>query len=210
MSIPRWLSNLGTAAVFAIFFIYSIATAQFIAAASYVLYAGIWIYLTCLTVDGEADFLTDREAFFDALQGLSINDLPANQRDCSICYGVPERMVQLPCGHLFGRQCVARIFPTDKSDFRCPFCRRALFSMLAPWDRVVAKLYVCVAVVNPIERLAIAGFALYRFDASTLTCWNVLDVVSFCWNLYTELRRLRRLWENMDRNELMVWEIFTS
>lgn len=209
MRIWEYLSTIGAAAVFTILISYNIFAGQSIATLSYLLYAIVWAYLTCLTVDGEATFLPTREAFLNDLRHVPVNELPPDHRECSICYDVPKFMARLPCGHAFCVDCIARIFPADTTDFRCPFCRRALFRMQAPWDTIVVKLFICVTVEALIEHVMVAGRSLRRATDCELGWWTAVDVALSCWNVYDTLRRLKFFCESLNRNGLVVWEGFS-
>ena len=76
--------------------------------------------------------------FWNNLPQLIVDDLPAEDRCCSICfaaYGTQitpevkgECPVQLPCSHVFGLVCL-KTWLTENNT--CPICRRELFPPLA-------------------------------------------------------------------------------
>lgn len=209
----RHRSNACALALFTIMIACNIACGSLLEAASYLLYASIWILLTVTTVEGNGfGRLPTRDAFLQDLQHRSAHHFPPDQQDCSICYQPFATAARFDCGHIFCSECVGRLFPAGGMDYdyRCPYCRRALFCIQAPWDTIVVKLYVCTVVVGFIESCIVASYVAYHFSEMQLSWWDVLHVYVFLVGLYRDIKALRWIWGALDRNSLMDWEPFSS
>lgn len=176
----------------------------------YFLYAVICAFLTCRTIEGNFDALPTRETFLAGLRRPDPTELPLDQRDCSICYGPLDPAVQFPCKHIFCGECVERLLSPESHDYRCPFCRRPLFRMAAPWDRVTVKLFICTLVISLIDDFLVVGYIIYIFNGLQYRWWNLVDIVASLWKLYRDVQELGLIFESLDHNGLMVWEAFGS
>lgn len=65
--------------------------------------------------------------FIEQLPDINLKDFP-NELDCHICMepfkNADENPVQLPCGHILGRNCISKWLETSTT---CPLCRHVLF-----------------------------------------------------------------------------------
>ena len=109
-------------------------------------------------------------AFVASLPSPTIANLPPDNQECTICtepyrspslldkfsQPVSEQPAQLPCGHIFGRECIARWLKDGRS---CPICRRQFFQPPMPSpasmrDIVAQLVNLAETFVNRLQTLA--------------------------------------------------------
>ena len=120
-------------------------------------------------------------------------------------------MAKMACGHLFCLDCITRVFDSESTDYRCPYCRQPLFRMEAPWNYCLNKLAVCSTPSIFIETglRAIQAFQhLGKLEMTWACAWQMVEVLNRCWSLKRQSRTLATEWSSLDRNGLPYWEMF--
>lgn len=90
------------------------------------------------------DFFDDMDDFMQYVLDRSVDpkDFPVEERICPACHEgyntdgtAPEGMLELPCGHHIGVDCMLHWFsPAQANKNTCPMCRVAFFELQTPED----------------------------------------------------------------------------